>query len=137
MKFSLAVVQSTFIGAIDDPNDAVGRFEVVSPVGTKRFLSSDVPYVQFEAETSRSNASVVRESTYFLCSNVLMLNPSVGDIVLMSSPLNRLRIVVFPALSSPLRHLRDGECCEINRSVVLQHEKTHFFLFLSHFLQNR
>lgn len=32
-----------------------------------------------------------------------MLNPSVGDIVLTSSPLNFFRIVVFPALSRPLK----------------------------------
>ena len=32
-----------------------------------------------------------------------MLNPSVGLMVLMSSPLMRFTIVVFPALSSPLR----------------------------------
>ena len=33
---------------------------------------------------------------------VLMLNPSVGEMVLMSSLFSRLTIVVFPALSSPL-----------------------------------
>lgn len=31
-----------------------------------------------------------------------MLNPSVGDILEISSPTNRLRMVVFPALSRPL-----------------------------------
>lgn len=39
---------------------------------------------------------------YPLCSSVLMLKPSVGEMVLMSSPLNFLRMVVFPALSRPL-----------------------------------
>lgn len=38
-----------------------------------------------------------------LCSKVLILNPRVGEIVSMGSPLNRLRIVVLPALSRPLR----------------------------------
>ena len=37
-----------------------------------------------------------------LCSTVFMLKPKVGEIVLMSSPMNFLRMVVFPALSSPL-----------------------------------
>ena len=40
--------------------------------------------------------------SYCLCSKVLMLNPRVGSIVLMSSPLNFFKIVVFPALSRPL-----------------------------------
>jgi len=31
-----------------------------------------------------------------------MLNPKVGEIVLISSPLNLFKIVVFPALSKPL-----------------------------------
>ena len=31
-----------------------------------------------------------------------MLKPSVGEMVLMSSPLNFFRIVVLPALSRPL-----------------------------------
>ena len=31
-----------------------------------------------------------------------MLNPNVGSIVLMSSPLNFFKIVVLPALSRPL-----------------------------------
>ena len=33
-----------------------------------------------------------------------MLNPSVGSMVLISSPLNFFKIVVFPALSRPLRN---------------------------------
>ena len=40
--------------------------------------------------------------SYSLCSKVLILNPKVGSIVLISSPLNFFKIVVFPALSSPL-----------------------------------
>ena len=32
-----------------------------------------------------------------------MLNPSVGEIESMSSPLNFFKIVVFPALSKPLQ----------------------------------
>ena len=43
---------------------------------------------------------------YPLCSKVSMLNPKVGDIVSMSSPLNFFKIVVFPALSNPLYSLR-------------------------------
>lgn len=45
----------------------------------------------------------IPEWAYPLCSKVLMLNPSVGDIVLTSSPLNFFSIVVLPALSSPLK----------------------------------
>jgi len=43
-----------------------------------------------------------RMRTHPLCSSVLILNPRVGDIVLISSPLNLFKIVVLPALSSPL-----------------------------------
>ena len=32
-----------------------------------------------------------------------MLNPNVGEIVSISSPLNLFRIVVLPALSNPLK----------------------------------
>ena len=45
----------------------------------------------------------VQYLNYLLCSKVLILNPNVGDIVWTSSPLNFLRIVVLPALSSPLK----------------------------------
>lgn len=41
-------------------------------------------------------------ATYPRCSKVLILNPKVGDIVSISSPLNLFKIVVFPALSNPL-----------------------------------
>lgn len=41
---------------------------------------------------------------YPRCSKVLILNPSVGDIVSIGSPLNRFKIVVFPALSKPLHN---------------------------------
>ena len=37
---------------------------------------------------------------------VLMLKPSVGDIVLMSSPFTRFTMVVFPALSRPTINTR-------------------------------
>ena len=43
-----------------------------------------------------------REMNYPLCSTVLILNPKVGEIVLMSSPINFFKMVVFPALSRPL-----------------------------------
>jgi len=39
---------------------------------------------------------------YLLWSNVLMLKPNVGSIVLVGSPLYFFNIVVFPALSKPL-----------------------------------
>ena len=47
------------------------------------------------------NVDMVRELDP-LYSIVLMLNPSVGLTVLMSSPMNRFTMVVLPALSSPL-----------------------------------
>lgn len=41
--------------------------------------------------------------TNFLCVNVLILNPSVGLMQLISSLFNFFRMVVFPALSRPLK----------------------------------
>jgi len=35
-----------------------------------------------------------------------MLNPKVGEIELMSSPMNFFRIVVLPALSKPLKRVK-------------------------------
>ena len=43
-------------------------------------------------------------NTYPRCSNVLIANPRVGEIVSISSPLNFFTIVVFPALSKPLKY---------------------------------
>lgn len=44
-----------------------------------------------------------------LCSTVLILNPNVGEIWVISSPINFFRIVVFPALSRPLNRRRRKE----------------------------
>lgn len=46
---------------------------------------------------------------------VLILNPRVGAIVEISSPLNFLTIVVFPALSSPLHNPRFSINTELNK----------------------
>lgn len=43
-----------------------------------------------------------KSKAYPSCSNVLMLNPRVGEMVVISSPLMRFRMVVLPALSRPL-----------------------------------
>jgi hypothetical protein len=60
-----------------------------------------------------------------------MLNPRVGEIVSMGSPLMRFRIVVLPALSSPL----------IDQGVVvymgLQHKQSHFLFLLTQLFQYR
>jgi hypothetical protein len=47
---------------------------------------------------------------------VLMLKPNVGLMVVISSPLIRLTIVVFPALSSPLQQTSKvvSCCCQLN-----------------------
>ena len=51
----------------------------------------------------QNNNWLTRNKYYYpLCSKVFMLKPKVGEIVSISSPLNFFRIVVFPALSSPL-----------------------------------
>ena len=64
---------------------------------------------------------------YFPCTKVLILNPRVGLTLLTSSPLSHLRIVVFPALSRPLRSFRSRKYHYIS----LQEKDTHFPLFFS------
>ena len=66
-------------------------------------------HVQPHEQTGRNANKLPNEQntgfaffSYSLCSKVLILNPKVGSIVLISSPLNFFKIVVFPALSSPL-----------------------------------
>lgn len=49
------------------------------------------------------NASMHPDHAYPLNVMVLMLNPNVGLMVVMSSPLSRFTSVVFPALSRPLQ----------------------------------
>ena len=47
VEFGFGILKSEFIGAIDDPNNSIGLFEVVPPVGPDGSLSSDVPDVEF------------------------------------------------------------------------------------------
>jgi hypothetical protein len=71
-----------------------------------------------------------------------MLNPRVGDILDISSPTSRLRIVVFPALSSPLDHelmprlgdtiegmVDNGRDMEGEEEVDVQEKNPHFLRF--------
>ena len=46
MQLLLAVLQPAPICRVDDPNEAVGRLEVVPPIRSKRLLATDVPDVQ-------------------------------------------------------------------------------------------
>lgn len=59
---------------------------------------------------------------------VLILNPSVGLTSEMFSLFSFFRIVVFPALSSPLKSLEVGLTATASCS---QEQDTHFLLFLS------
>jgi hypothetical protein len=113
MQLLFAVIHSDLICAVDHPNQTVSRLKIVSPVRTQRFLAANIPDVQFIAvrfkrkiKTEVKTLFLLRIkktiSKYSLCSKVFILNPSVGLIVFISSPLNRFRIVVLPALSSPL-----------------------------------
>jgi len=86
MKFFLAVFHAHSISRINDPHERICLLEVVPPIRAKGALSAHIPYIESVA-----------------CANVLILNPNVGLTLRMSSPLSFLRIVVLPALSSPLR----------------------------------
>lgn len=74
---------------------------------------------------------------YPRCSRVLMLNPSVGEIVSIDSPLNLFRIVVFPALSRPLKDVWVIFYTWKTSRFNSQQQYPHFLLLLSHFLQDR
>lgn len=65
--------------------------------------------------------------TYSLCSSVLMLNPNVGSIVLISSPLNFFKIVVLPALSRPLSAVsRNKSKTEFLQCIFMINDIFHF-----------
>ena len=75
-----------------------------------------------------------------------MLNPRVGSIVLISSPLNFFKIVVLPALSSPLfdlsrKKLKSVTCVNSENGKNkyferIQHQNPHLLFLLFHFLEN-
>ena len=96
LRFFFAFQKSHFITWVNHPNQPICFFEVIPPIWANGALSSYVPNIQFKSDSNLS---------YPLCSAVLILKPRVGAISLISSPMNFLTIVVFPALSSPLRLL--------------------------------
>lgn len=118
LQLSLTILHALAIGAIYHPDEAVRALKVVSPVGAQRLLATHIPDVQLES--GKEGAMKVRlplpsrpppsptmalsDPTHPRCSRVLMLKPSVGEMVSTSSPLNFLRMVVLPALSKPLEH---------------------------------
>lgn len=46
VKFAPAVFETRMVCRIDDPDDGVCRFEIVSPVGAQAFLTANVPFEQ-------------------------------------------------------------------------------------------
>lgn len=77
-------------------------------------------------------------SAYFSCSKVLMLKPSVGEMVSIGSPLILFKIVVLPALSKPLEidvGFRNVTSMYQMLTENLQHKNTHLFFILSVLLQ--
>lgn len=126
LELALAILHALAVGAVHHPDEAIRALKVVSPVGAQGLLAAHIPYVQLEPawgwdgwQVSLTDPSptlpalfwaacppVCRDPTHPRCSRVLMLKPSVGEMVSMSSPLNFLRMVVLPALSRPLGHTR-------------------------------
>jgi hypothetical protein len=49
MQLLLAILKSSSIGRIDDPDESVRRFKVIPPIRSKRLLTADVPNVQVES----------------------------------------------------------------------------------------
>lgn len=115
-EFPPAVFQPESVCAVHHPHQPVCALEVVSPVGAQGLLTPYIPNIQPKPRTYTdvtatrglwtarlSSLYVIARTRYPLCSRVLMLKPSVGEMVLTSSPLNFFRMVVFPALSKPLQ----------------------------------
>lgn len=48
MEFGFGVFKPKFIGAVDYPDDSIGLFEIVPPVGSDGLLPSHIPDVQLE-----------------------------------------------------------------------------------------
>jgi len=121
------------VGAVDDPDEAVGGFEVVAPIGAQRLLTAHVPDVQpvpaaplqtqyrcsgcmirLKREAARLlQAQTPCQTPHLLYCIVLMLKPSVGLMVDVSSPFMRFTMVVLPALSRPLHGPQQTYLCTI------------------------
>ncbi len=90
-------------------------------------------------------ATILAAPPHPLNAMVLILKPNVGLIVVMSSPFNRLTMVVFPALSSPLRDKARAHAETSPRGSLglplcrthLHHKYTHLFFFLLDLLYDR
>ena len=48
MKFCFGVFKSHFIRTIDNPNDAISLFKIISPIRPDSFLSPDIPDIEFK-----------------------------------------------------------------------------------------
>lgn len=146
MQLLPTVFDSKAITSIYDPNDCIGLLEIVSPVGAESLLASDIPFVQLrcirEAPAKGNDAhrysrcicseasyqsGQLCQSTHLPCPKVLMLNPSVGLIPVISSPFSRLRIVVLPALSRPLNSTQRESHAEPGMNP--QKQQPHFAFF--------
>ena len=77
------------------------------------------------------------QTAYPSCMKVLMLNPKVGLTVMISSPLSRFKMVVFPALSSPLHEHGISVAGRHRWSESSQKEDPHFPLLPPVLADNR
>lgn len=101
----LAVIYPYSVCGVHDPDESIGLFEIIPPVGSDRLLASHIPNIQLVpcvAGVSDERIAPLRLGYYPWKSIVLMMKPSVGLTVVTSSFMILLTIVVFPALSSPL-----------------------------------
>jgi len=44
MKFRPAIIESEPVGCVNDPDEGVGLFKIVSPVTAECFLAAHIPY---------------------------------------------------------------------------------------------
>lgn len=48
MEFLFGILESHFIRAVNNPDDSISLFEVISPIGSDGFLSTNIPYIEFK-----------------------------------------------------------------------------------------
>jgi hypothetical protein len=47
LQFISAVLESQFVAAVNDPDQAVGLLEIVPPIGSDGGLAANIPHIQF------------------------------------------------------------------------------------------
>lgn len=112
LELVLTVLCPHSIRRVYHPDHSVGRLKIVPPVRPQSPLPANVPDVEGVSESNTASPCQLKtfaledanfsQGTDPLYPKDLMLKPSVGLTVLISSPFSFFKMVVLPALSRPL-----------------------------------